>query len=644
MMGFVQAQDYQLPQIDLSKPLHITQGAAAGYVEDKVCAGCHSDKYLSYQAIGMAQSFKKPAARHFIEDFNQPPFFHAPSKRYYQIKRNGDDLTFVRYQKDQQGKQINRFERKIDYILGSGNKTRSYLFQTQAGEIFQLPLGWFSEIQGWEMSPGYEKADHIGVTRQVTRECMFCHNAFPEMPKDADWHWQPQVFPHQLPQGTGCQRCHGPGAKHVETVLSGKASRADIQQAIVNPAKLPVNLRDSVCFQCHLLPSVALVGPRRFERPEFSFRPGEDLNDYMLHMEVTDANIPQQDRFEINHHGYRFRQSECYVQSEGAMGCINCHDVHKKVPAEQKVKHFAQKCMSCHQDKHKPLEQTQKLDDCVSCHMPQRRTQDVIHVTVTDHKIGIHTNDGSLVKPITKQEPAIESIDWLLVNDLSPSMSKIYQAATLSRNLPNDNYLNALQQTLLKTDLIKQSTSQIQPYFDLIVGRLKLGQYGEAENAIKYVLSQKVDNFRLRQWLAMAYVGQNKLDAAKPILEGLLKTVKNVPEIPLYYGVLLLRQAKNAQALNAFKQACDIRPVMVTCWYYQGLLSQQLGDFAGAMVAFKRMLSIDPQVAEGYLNIAKILIKQDKPAEAKRYLRHGVENVVNKQGLEKMLKELKTPL
>ena len=112
-------ESVSIPHVDFSKPFHVTSGAAAGYVEDKVCATCHTQKYIGYQEIGMSQSFKKPAKRHFIEDFNAKPFYHAPSKRYYQIKQQGDDLAFVRYQKDTNGHVINLFERKVDYIIGS---------------------------------------------------------------------------------------------------------------------------------------------------------------------------------------------------------------------------------------------------------------------------------------------------------------------------------------------------------------------------------------------------------------------------------------------------------------------------------------------------------------------------------------------
>jgi Tfp pilus assembly protein PilF len=602
--------------------LYITKGAAAGYVKDQRCADCHLDKYNSYQEVGMSQSFKRPAAKHFIENFKAQPFYHQPSQRFYQISRQGDDLTFKRYQLDQQGNPINVFRRKIDYILGSGNKTRSYLYQTEVGEIYQLPLGWYSGSQSWQMAPGYEQAEHAGVTRNVRRECMFCHNAFPEVEKDSDWHWQPQFFPHQLPEGTGCQRCHGPGGEHVKTVLSGKATKEQIHASIVNPAKLDPQRRDSVCFQCHLLPSVAMVGARNFNRADYSFRPGELLSEYLVHVDVDDANVSKTQRFEINHHAYRLRQSECFVQSKGALSCINCHDPHVKVKPNERVKHYGQVCASCHQKPHKPLVKSKIADDdCNSCHMPQRRTQDVVHVTMTDHNIGIHPTDGSLVAPLTKQEPILQGIE-LLFDDptMDPALAEVYKATALTRSLPMVNYVDHLENQL------KQSPNRPkQAFFDLIKGQLALGRYVQAESLIQLVLGVYPQNFRLKQWLAKAYVGQNKLEAAAPLYLELLKTQPKVADIHYDHGLFLMRKGQEQAAYLEFVKTTSLKPVKVGGWYFQGVLLMMLNQPKKAVVAYRKALEVDPRLTLAYVEIVKAYRLLGNKAEARRFLAHGLK-------------------
>jgi hypothetical protein len=134
----------------------ISQGAADGYIEDLACQQCHFNQWKSFQHVGMSKSFVKPQASNFIENFDAPVYFHQASKRYFKISRIKEELVFKRYQLDSDKQPINVYERKIDWILGSGNKTRSYLYQTELGELYQLPLGWYSETQSWQMGPGYD--------------------------------------------------------------------------------------------------------------------------------------------------------------------------------------------------------------------------------------------------------------------------------------------------------------------------------------------------------------------------------------------------------------------------------------------------------------------------------------------------------
>ena len=170
--------------------MKITNADKASYVKG----------WEGYQAVGMSQSFKKPANAKPFEKFGET-FFHEPSQRFYQIDKRDDKLFFRRFQHDLNGELINEIEIPIDWILGSGNRTRSYLYQTKFGEMFQLPIGWYSEGDFWEMSPGFESGNHDGISRRVKRECMFCHNAFPEVEKDA--YGDADLFPQHLPEGTG---------------------------------------------------------------------------------------------------------------------------------------------------------------------------------------------------------------------------------------------------------------------------------------------------------------------------------------------------------------------------------------------------------------------------------------------------------
>ncbi|MEO8036232.1 MAG: hypothetical protein ABI837_17485, partial [Acidobacteriota bacterium] len=254
--------------------LHITAGAAPGYVDDALCGTCHTELYRSYQQVGMARSFSRPSRDRAIEDFGKE-LVHARSKQIFQFVWRDQRLMFRQYQRSNDGHEVNTLEIPVDWILGSGNHARVYLYQTPAGELYQLPVAWYSQEKSWGMAPGYDRPDHDGVGRRVRHECMFCHNGYPETAASSDGYWRSQSFPRVLPGGTGCQRCHGPGAKHV---IAMKERRIDQAAAtIVNPSRLTPRQRNDVCHQCHLLPAVTVQGARRLGRDVYSFRPGQSL-------------------------------------------------------------------------------------------------------------------------------------------------------------------------------------------------------------------------------------------------------------------------------------------------------------------------------------------------------------------------------
>ena len=248
-----------LPQIakDLAElGVPVTAGAAPGFADEASCALCHRKIADTYRAKGMARAFRSPRPENDIEDFAAPPFTHAPSGQKLQISRSGGRLVFRRWQTDAGGQPINIFETPVDWILGSGDHARTYLYRTESGELFQLPLAWYSQERRWHMAPGFDRPDHDGVLRRVRRECIFCHTSYPDVPAGADAYGAPQVFPARLPEGVGCQRCHGPAAEHVWLAMGGigyvlrkfEYDLAPIALGLVLAPMLELSLRQSLAM------------------------------------------------------------------------------------------------------------------------------------------------------------------------------------------------------------------------------------------------------------------------------------------------------------------------------------------------------------------------------------------------------------
>lgn len=634
--------------------LRATEGAAPGYVRDDGCRRCHPARFDSFQHVGMSQSMRRPAPEVMIEDFENNHFYHAASKRHYEMHWDGTSLRFERYQLADDGQRINSLEIRVDWIVGSGNKARSYLYRTPGGELFQLPLGWYTQDSAWGMSPGFEFAGHLGVNRTVRRECLFCHNAYPEVAAGSDLPASGHVFPEELPEGIGCQRCHGPGADHIRAVLRKQPPKA-IRQAIVNPARLAPARRDDVCNQCHLLPSVSIVGIRRFDRADYSFRPGQSLSDYLLHVDVDVAaddfeeagqkqvkateQASGHERFEINHHAYRLRQSNCFQQSDQALSCLSCHDPHRKLARPAARDHFRDACLQCHQ-RHDELPEAGRLtndpDDCVACHMPQRRTDDVVKVTMTDHRIAAGPFDTqALTAPKEKTVPIIEEVNFYFPEQVPQgALAELYRTITVLRAGFDAGAMRHLANQLGQVQL-----DSAVPFVELAKAQIAAGASEPAIATLSWLLDRRPDTPVARELLGIAYLKSGNLDSAATSLEAAMQQTPADAETLHNLALARIQQGKIADAVELLERALALRPNMATSWYYHGKLLHQLDRSVAAERSLRRALGVDPTHSRAYQELTEVLRALGKNDEANRVLVHGLTHADDPGLLDELRKK-----
>jgi hypothetical protein len=104
-------------------------------------------------------------------------------------------------------------------------------------------------------------------------------------------------------------------------------------------------------------------------------------------------------------HVEQMYQSKCFAKSveepakgKRKLGCTSCHDPHRHEPATERVAHYRDACLNCH-EMGKPCSEAepkrrQKGDSCIECHMPRFPSQDIAHNASTDHRI-LSKPDGS---------------------------------------------------------------------------------------------------------------------------------------------------------------------------------------------------------------------------------------------------------
>jgi len=592
----------------------VTTGAAPGYVDDRACASCHHAIYESYQEVGMAKSFYRPRPENAIEDFENNRLHHTASNRYYEMYWEDDKLVFRRFMAEEDGTPYNLYEQEVDWIMGSGHTSRVYLFRTPAGELYQLPIAWYSQTQSWGMAPGFDRPDHLGLIRRVRRECMFCHNAYPDVPEGSDGYAAPHLFPAELPEGIGCQRCHGPGAEHARLAMADEVDFKAVAASIVDPGELTPELRDSVCFGCHLQPSVALPGVRRFGRDDYSFRPGEPLSDYLVTIEIEERRRARWERFEINHHPYRLRQSVCYLESEpGVLSCLTCHDPHRKVPAEKRAEHYRTACLGCHQLDALTAkvgdDETAHTEsgDCVACHMPRTRTQDVVQVVMTDHLIQRKPGGEELLAPLRERDPDLVGVElYDPPRELKGLEGEIYRAAAVVRATKGTSRAAVFH---LGKTLFQLETTATEPWLDLAEGLLKQREFLTAREIMDDLLEREGEILGARERRAIALVGLGEAEEAIAELRGILEKDPDAIEARFNLGRILLGYGEAEKALPELERAVELRPNFAAAWHYLGEARAELDQPEAAIEAHTRALAIDPDY--------------DKAVDALRELRRG---------------------
>ena len=563
--------------------------APEGYVADGRCADCHASMYASFQGVGMARSMVRPRVENLIEDLGTP-FFHEPSQRHYELIWSEETLRFRRWQLDERGGRIHQIELPVDWIVGSGYRSRVYLYRTPSGELYQLPIAWYPQEKGWGMAPGFDRPDHEGVERAVRRECLFCHNAYPAVGDGSDAKWAPHAFPAAMPEGIGCQRCHGPGAAHIRSVVDG-GSMETVRATIVNPARLTPEKRDSVCFQCHMLPAVGMIGVRRFDRGVYSFRPGESLADYMLHVDVDERDQSREDRFEINHHAYRLTQSPCH--QIGKLTCIDCHDPHQPLRTDSRLAKANDVCLRCHERHALPTSTGTATADpanCTGCHMPRRRTQDVVHVTMTDHRIE-RAPAVNLLAPLAEHEPAIHGVTFFdQASAPSGEEADIYRAVTILRA----NALAHAPRAYLEQALPETTLTSTVPWLDLIAAELQQRRFAEAERLIALLPEKERTSALARGWLGIARVGLGRPEEALADLRAAVDGAPEVPDTHFNLGLVLHRSGSHEEALEHLDRALALRPNLVNGWFARAEALEALGRNDDAIEALRKALAIRP--------------------------------------------------
>jgi tetratricopeptide (TPR) repeat protein len=611
-----------------------TPPVVRAYADPKSCAECHSAEAAKYSTTGMAHAFYRPEAKTTVDiSAKDRQFFHSASATYYTMTEHGGRYFQRRWQQGPDGKPDNVEELQIDYIMGSGNHVRTYLHREQDGTLIELPLAWYAELGGhWGMNPGFDNS-HPMTRRPIAYECMFCHNAYPEVPPLAhrDLSANP-VYTGALPEGIDCQRCHGPGAAHVKAARSSDTSIPQIRALILNPARLSKERQMEVCEQCHLeITSRPLPDRiRHYDQQPFGYTADQPLDSFNSYFS-RDPERGRTDNFEIVNAPYRLRQSQCYLKSEGALTCETCHNPHDLRKGPHSAPYYASICMKCHAANlpaQIALHRHTASNDCVSCHMPKRRAEDVVHAIMTDHLIQLRPPP---TKELLAERQEIQEIPanayrgevkrYLLdherpspSNDLYDALAQVIDSSNLEAGIPR-----------LEEAIRTQNPDQPSVLIELGDAKRHSGDPSGAIAAYRQALILDPLSSRAQRRLGTTLGSVGQQDEALAVLQ---RAIEHKPDNALLWyekGLIESTGGKREQAIEDLRKALELKPDFADAQNNLGTNLAQVGDQQGAESAFRAALATNPYDGGTHANLGRLLAGKGDWNQAAFHLQKATE-------------------
>jgi len=334
---------------------------------------------------------------------------------------------------------------------------------------------------------------------------------------------------------------------------------------------------------------------------------------------------------------------------------MTCHDPHRKVPESERIDHYAAICLQCHDEPgfdsdhsatvvswkqaQERYRSTQE-NDCAACHMPSRRSQDVVHVAMTDHMIRRTPLTGDPLAPLEERAPTINEIRLLFPSHESdPTTWDLYRTIATLR-AANSVHGPALDH--LERFFATRSRPELEPYLDMARAQLKMGRLKKARATVTEILRRDPQQPQALHILALLESLDGNRDKAIKLFEQVVHLEPAWSDGHLGLGRALRELSQFDLASSALVEAVRLRPNSATGWYELGLVYMDQRNWQEAKTAFQNSIEIDPRLTEGYDGLADVLLATDARDEALRYLRHGVSNAREPAGLMTRLKTVLT--
>jgi Flp pilus assembly protein TadD len=215
--------------------------------------------------------------------------------------------------------------------------------------------------------------------------------------------------------------------------------------------------------------------------------------------------------------------------------------------------------------------------------MQKRRTEDAVHVAMTDHLIRARPLPGDLLAPFEERHDRLTGPAKLLYPGRA-SDTALYLAMA-----------NASAPDLEKAIAVVQP-KHAEPFFALGEAYRISGRVEQAAKAYRQAITLDPKDQRSYSALAALLVSRGDLDAAIALLEPAIERLPQ-PSLLNSLAVVYSRKQRFDDALRLLSDAVRINPDEPLSWLNLGVSLEARNDRKGAAAAYRQALLLQPDLA-----------------------------------------------
>ncbi len=302
-----------------------------------------------------------------------------------------------------------------------------------------------------------------------------------------------------------------------------------------------------------------------------------------------------------------------FLQSKGALTCTTCHNPHSIPRGEDAAVHYNGVCRNCHGKGIDLLVAGKRHTsdgNCIMCHMPKRRTEDVVHAVMTDHRIQRKMPLQPLAELTEKHGSATEYrgqvVPYGAADDLYTAVAQVSAKSNLVNGVPR-----------LVDTIAKERPQRAEFYLELGDAWKNSGKPGEAIAPYEEALTRRPGSALIMRRLAEALKESGNPQKAAAVLQQATQAEPQNAEA--WYDLGLLKSD-----LSALAKAAELDPGLAEAHNSLGALYAEKGSPVEAEAAFRRALQVEPTSAGAHANLANLLSARPDPAEAAWHFEQAV--------------------